>query len=175
MSVSGRGFSLGLLGLLTAVLLAFNVQAGDGAKAGSVAFSDVDQDGNGCISEDEFNHFHTKMHGKGKGYGMGKGHGHGSEGGGCCAGKGMHGKMPAFADFDLDGDGSITETELNQGRAKRMSENAAEGRQMKNAAHAPAFSDIDTDGNGEISGDEFAAHQAEHRQKMHKNKSSKED
>lgn len=179
MSVSGRGFSLGLLGLLAIVFLAFGAQAGDGAAAGPVSFSDVDQDGNGCISEDEFNQFHSKMHGKGKGYGkgkgQGKGHGHGSHGKGCCAGEGMHGKkMPAFADFDLDSDGSITESELNQGRAKRMSENAAEGRQMKHAADAPGFSDIDSDGDGVISEDEFAAHQAEHRQKMHKKKSTEE-
>ena len=79
-------------------------------------------------------------------------------------------KMPTFADFDLDSDGRITESELNQGRAKRMSENAAEGRQMKHAANAPGFSDLDSDGDGVISEDEFAAHQAEHRQKMRQHK-----
>lgn len=179
MSVSGKGFSLWLLGLLAVVFLAFSVQAGDGSGAGPVSFSDVDQDGNGCISEDEFNQFHSKIHGTGKGYGKGKGdgkgHGHGGQGKGCCAGGGKHGKkMPAFTDFDLDADGNITETELNQGRAKRMSENAAEGRQMKHAADAPVFSDIDSDGDGVISEDEFAAHQAEHRKNMRQHKNAEE-
>ena len=85
-------------------------------------------------------------------------------------GEGMKGNMHTFADFDLDGDGEIVETEFNQGHAKRMSEMAAEGRQMKHVGDAPGFSGIDSDGNGEISQQEFAAHQAEHHQKMHKGK-----
>ena len=177
MSNSGKGHSLTLLVFLTAAFLAFNIQAGEGKAAGKVSFSDVDTDGDGCISEEEFTGFHGKMHGKGKGHGKGygKGHGHGGNkgyGSGCCEGKGMKRNMPAFADFDLDGDGAISESELNQGRAKRMSEMAAEGRQMKHASEAPLFSDIDSDGNGGISEQEFAAHQAEHHKKMHKSKSA---
>jgi hypothetical protein len=165
---SRKDFSIRVLGFVACALLTFNIQAGHGSAGGPVSFSDVDLDGNGCVSEDEFMQFHGKMHGKGKGHG--KGHGHGSKkghGGGCCHGKGMKGNMPAFDDFDLDGNGTISEAEFNQGHAARMSEMAAEGRHLKHAADAPGFSDIDDDGNGEISKDEFAAHQADHHKKMH--------
>jgi hypothetical protein len=66
--------------------------------------------------------------------------------------------MPTFADVDLDGDGSVTEKELMEFRAKRMAARAEEGRKMKNAANAPTFADIDTDGDGAISEQEFAEH-----------------
>jgi len=82
-------------------------------------------------------------------------------------GAGMKGKMPAFSDFDLDGDGVMTEQEFGEGHAKRMSEMAAEGRKMKCAENCPGFTGIDTNEDGGISEAEFAAHQAEH---MHKHK-----
>ena len=66
--------------------------------------------------------------------------------------------MPSFSDFDLDGDGVISEAEFNKGHAKRMSEMAAQGHQMKHAGDAPGFSGIDNNENGEISKDEFATH-----------------
>ena len=81
--------------------------------------------------------------------------------------KGMGKNMPTFADFDLNDDGAITETEFNEARAARIAKRAQEGRQMKNLANAPSFDDIDTDDDGSVSPDEFRAHQAEHR----KNKS----
>jgi len=77
--------------------------------------------------------------------------------------RGMGKNMPAFADFDLDGDGTITEDEFAKARSARIAERAQEGRQMKNLANAPSFDDIDVDDNGGIDPDEFAAHQAEHR------------
>ena len=94
-----------------------------------------------------------------------------SHGDGPCKGMGMKGKnMPTFADFDLDADGKIVEQEFNEGHAKRMSEMAAEGHQMKHAGDAPGFSGIDTNGDNEISKEEFAAHQSEHHQQMHVDK-----
>ena len=83
-------------------------------------------------------------------------------------GKGMN--MPTFADFDLNGDGKMTEDEFNQARAERIAKRAKEGRKMKNLANAPSFADIDTDGDGGVSPEEFAAHQAAHHSKMHKHK-----
>lgn len=79
--------------------------------------------------------------------------------------KGIGGNMPAFADFDLNGDGAITEDEFNKARSERIVKRAQEGRQMKNVANASSFQDIDADDNGSISPDEFTAHQAEHRAK----------
>ena len=79
--------------------------------------------------------------------------------------RGMGGNMPAFADCDLNGDGTITEDEFTRARSERIAKRAQEGRQMKNLGNAPSFDDIDVDDNGEIDADEFAAHQAEHRAK----------
>lgn len=77
--------------------------------------------------------------------------------------KGMATNMPTFAEFDLNGDGTITETEFAKARGERIAKLAKEGRQMKNLADAPSLGDIDVDGNGGIDADEFAAHQAEHK------------
>jgi hypothetical protein len=79
-------------------------------------------------------------------------------------GMGMGRGAPAFSDFDLNGDGSLTEAEFNEARANRMSERATQGYPMRNAGNAPAFGSLDTDGNGKVTPDEFAAGQAQHRQ-----------
>jgi hypothetical protein len=71
--------------------------------------------------------------------------------------------MPAFADFDLDGDGVIDSEEYYQARAARMAERAQAGGKMMHAADMPTFEDIDTDGDGSLSQAEFAAHHAHHR------------
>jgi hypothetical protein len=84
-------------------------------------------------------------------------------------GKGMN--MPSFADFDLDGDGAISNDEFNKAHAERIAQNAKEGRKMKGLATMPSFADIDTDGDGSLSPAEFAAHQAKHHAEMHQNES----
>lgn len=81
----------------------------------------------------------------------------------------MQGNRPAFSDFDVDGNGSISEPEFNEAHAKRMSEMAAQGRQMKHAGEAPGFSGIDTDGDGGISEQEFSEHQSAHHPQKHGN------
>ena len=70
--------------------------------------------------------------------------------------------MPSFADFDLDGNGKITPTELEQARTRRMTERAEQGRMLRNAGNAPQFADMDTDGNGYVDEAEFKAHQLAH-------------
>jgi hypothetical protein len=89
-------------------------------------------------------------------------------------GQGMKGgrNMPTFSDIDANGDGKVSEQELNEFRAERMSKMAAEGRQMKHAGDMPTFADIDTDGDGFINEQEFTAHQAERRAEMQKNRNS---
>ena len=94
-------------------------------------------------------------------------------------GKGMKHNMPIYDDFDLNGDGKIVELEFNEAHAKRMSEMAAEGRQMKHVGNFPGFAGIDTDKDGVISEEEFSVHQAGHRAEMQnmksKNKTEKKD
>ena len=65
----------------------------------------------------------------------------------------------SFSFFDVNGDGKITEHELNDGRAKRQAKKASEGKMLRNAQSAPSFSEIDTNGDGYISKDEFEMHQ----------------
>jgi hypothetical protein len=80
--------------------------------------------------------------------------------------KGKGHNMPVFADCDLNGDGSITETEFLKARSERIAKRSQEGRQMKKLSNAPSFQDIDTDDDGVLSNEEFAAHQVEHKAKM---------
>ena len=103
-----------------------------------------------------------------RGGGMGPGGGGMGPGGGGMGmgqnqgmGKGMGRNRPAFSEYDLNGDGKITEKEFNEARSKRISERAQQGYQMRNLGSAPSFADIDTNGDGEISVEEFAAHQSQ--------------
>jgi Ca2+-binding EF-hand superfamily protein len=74
---------------------------------------------------------------------------------------------PAFSEFDLDGDGVVSEDEFNTFRAARHEAMAREGRPMKGMASAPAFGDIDTDGDGQLTEAELTAAQHAHMKVMH--------
>ena len=82
-----------------------------------------------------------------------------AQGGG--PGRGMGGNMPAFAEYDLNGDGKIVEQEFDEARAKRISERAQQGYRMRNAADAPSFKAIDQNGDGTLGAEEFSAHQSQ--------------
>ncbi|WP_375748512.1 EF-hand domain-containing protein [Vibrio sp. HN007] len=64
---------------------------------------------------------------------------------------------PAFAQFDLDGDMSISQEEFDAFRESRQQSRAAEGMRMKNANRTSMFNELDTDGDGFISEEEFLA------------------
>lgn len=66
---------------------------------------------------------------------------------------------PTFASMDTDGDGKITQAELDTARANRLKANADAGKLLQNAENAPALSTIDTNGDGTIDSNEFQAHQ----------------
>ena len=178
---------LGLASILAGVLIPIDsyAQAANPSR-GPVPFEVYDADGDGAISEAEFNRVREQRMAGRPGGGMGapdfsrfdldsdgrlsreeleagrQANRASRTGGG--PGMGSMGRnMPGFEDFDLDGNGSITETEFYEARAKRASERAEQGYRMKNLGSMPSFGDIDTDGNGIISPDEFAGHQLQHR------------
>jgi Ca2+-binding EF-hand superfamily protein len=80
-------------------------------------------------------------------------------------GGGMGRHMPTFAEFDLNGDGVLTEQELAEARAKRIAERSQQGYAMRNLENAPSFGALDLNGDGQITPEEFAAGQAQRHQK----------
>ncbi len=131
--------------------------------ASSLSFKEIDRDGDGQLTREEFDAAHAAQPGAGqggRGAGMGAGAGMGrGAGAGPGAGMGPGLNQPAFADFDLNADGNITEPEFHAARSGRITARLREGRQMRNL-DAGEFADIDTDRDGRISPAEFAAHQA---------------
>lgn len=79
-------------------------------------------------------------------------------------GAGVGRNMPAFAEFDLNGDGVLIEQEFYEARADRIKERSQQGYPMRNLANAPSFEAIDLNGDGRITPDEFTAGQAQHLQ-----------
>ena len=70
--------------------------------------------------------------------------------------------QPRFSEFDLNNDGKITQSELDEARTIRMEQRAAEGRKLKNAGEAHSFEEIDADNDGFISRKEFLLHKTIH-------------
>jgi len=140
--------------------------------ANAPSFADFDANGDGRMTADEFAAGRqARMQnrpgmGMGPGYGRGPGMGPGGMGPGMGRGMGMGRNMPAFADFDLNRDGNLTEQEFYQARANRIAERSQQGYPMRNLGNAPEFGAIDLDGNGQVSQQEFATAQAQHRQQM---------
>jgi hypothetical protein len=64
-----------------------------------------------------------------------------------------------FASIDTDGDGKITQAELDTARANRIKANTDAGKLLQNVSNAPTLSNIDTNGDGAIDANEFQAHQ----------------
>lgn len=143
--------------LITAVVLAIALlplaaHSGQGMQHKPPPFAAIDTDGDGFVSEAEFNSHRAERHAA-----M------------AAAGKPMKGlaTAPAFADVDSDGDGKVTEAELTaaqQAHRKAMRE-AHQGMSGGMDAHKgmkmPSFEDLDLDGDGCINAEEFAKHEAE--------------
>ena len=144
--------------LFAVALLPLTVRAESHMRHQPPAFSEFDQDGDGFVSEDEFNSTRAARH-----EAMAK------------EGRPMKGMAtaPSFNDVDTDGDGKLSEAELTtaqQAHMKSMHEAHAgmaggAGMGMHHGMHKgtnmPTFEDIDLDGNGCISPEEFDKHHAE--------------
>ena len=141
--------------LCALALLPFAVRAESHMPHHPPMFADFDQNGDGFVSEDEFNATRNAHHDA-----MAK------------EGRPMKGMAtaPAFGDIDTDGDGRLTETELTTAQHAHMQamHEAHGGKDMHHGKGCPghqgekkhAFADLDTDGDGCISPEEFDAHHA---------------
>ena len=129
--------------IIAIAMLPFVAKAESQQRHSPPAFSDIDTDGDGFVSEEEFNSFRAaRMAAKAE------------------AGKPMKGAAtaPSFSDLDSDGDGMLSEAELIAGqKAHRQVMHKQHGKGMK----MPTFGDLDLDGDGCINAEEFAKHQAE--------------
>lgn len=139
--------------VLALALLPLAVEADCGMKHQPPAFSEVDADGDGFVSEEEFNVFRAERHAKMAGEGRPM--------------KGMA-SAPSFAEVDTDSDGKLSEAELTAAQQAHMQamHGGAGGKGMHHGKHGkgmtmPTFGDLDLDGDGCIDAGEFAKHQAE--------------
>ncbi|WP_440873683.1 EF-hand domain-containing protein [Thalassotalea sp. PLHSN55] len=130
---------------------------------GAPSFSAFDSDNNGSLTKQELEAGQKKQQEKRKNKKQNKSLNK-SLNKGQKQGKMMSNKMPSFSTFDLNSDGKIVEQEFNELRSQKISEKAAQGKQMKNIADAPSFADIDKNSDGEIDKTEFKDHQKAHRQ-----------
>lgn len=134
--------------VLAMALLPLAAHAGQGMQHKPPPFAEIDQDGDGFVSEDEFNSHRAER-----------------QAAMAAAGKPMKGmaSAPAFAEIDGDGDGKLSEAELTaaqQAHRKAMRE-AHQGMDEHKGMQMPTFKDLDLDGDGCINADEFAKHEAE--------------
>jgi hypothetical protein len=128
--------------VLALALMPLLVSAESQGRHSPPPFSDFDQNGDGWVSEAEFNETRAaRMAAMAE------------------AGKPMKGAAtaPSFSDVDTDGDGKLTEAELTA--AQQAHHAAMKARHGKHHGKAmPGFEDIDTDSDGCISRKEFDAH-----------------
>jgi hypothetical protein len=141
--------------ILAIVLLPAVARANPGMQSGPPAFEEIDIDGDGFVSEEEFTTFREARMA-------------------AMAEAGMPMKAaaiaPAFVEIDTDGDGMLTETEFltaQQAHRKAMHEKMAAAHGGGMGMHhgggkgMPTFEQLDLNGDGCIDADEFAKHQAE--------------
>ena len=73
--------------------------------------------------------------------------------------QGTRRNMPSFEYFDLNSDGYLTSAEMEEARIKRMKQNAAQGKKMRNSGNQTRFSDIDRNNDGKVDRQEFISNQ----------------
>lgn len=71
-------------------------------------------------------------------------------------------EQPKFSEFDLNNDGKITKSELDEARNQRMKQRSDEGRMLRNVGERHSFKQIDINKDGSISKQEFILHEKTH-------------
>lgn len=71
--------------------------------------------------------------------------------------------MPTFENFDLNSDGTLTESELGEAREKRVQERKNDGRMLRNTKWHYEFSRMDANEDGVVNKQEFLDHQTRRR------------
>jgi Ca2+-binding EF-hand superfamily protein len=139
---------------------------------GPITFAIYDSNGDGFISEQEFNQVRSdrmatktaqsvamKKAVKGQSYSIEPGR---IKADGMSKGR----NIASFTKFDLNGDGVILKQEFYDARAARKKVGIKQGYPMRTLANAPSFEDVDSDGNGEILSEEFAQYHVNRQQKI---------
>jgi len=67
---------------------------------------------------------------------------------------------PTFESIDADGDGKITQEELDSARASKIQANSDAGRLLQNVDNAPSLATIDKNGDGVVDTTEFQEYQS---------------
>ncbi|WP_299194431.1 hypothetical protein [uncultured Amphritea sp.] len=135
-----------LLSIATGCLFAFAAQAADIPAQGPIPFAIYDQDGNGVISQEEFDDIRNMRIQNN-----------------AAAGAPMRGmaNAPAFSDLDSNGDGQLSAAELQTAQAaqrnmKSQNQQMGPGNGMMGGGrNQPSFNEVDQDGDGFISQDEM--------------------
>jgi len=79
---------------------------------------------------------------------------------------GMNQNMSSFSDFDVDGNGKVTQSEFENLQQSKMTANANAGKLMRNAGNAPTFDMVDTNKDGFVDMNEFNIQQQKNMQRQ---------
>lgn len=150
MSIIKNTIPVALIIAIASIASPIGAQPIDIPTRGPIPFEAYDRDGNGFVSEQEFNTVRgERMAAK------------------AAEGRPMHGaaSAPSFSAFDSNGDGQLTQSELaagqkaqmekRRGMGRGMGQGMGQGQGMGKGRNMPVYSDFDLDGNGLIVENEF--------------------
>lgn len=148
MNIFKNSMPVGLLVALASGLSPINAMSEEMPVRGPIPFAAYDQDGNGFVSEKEFNTVRGERMAAST-----------------AEGRPMRGaaSAPVFSAFDSNGDGQLTQDELAAGqmtqmekrREMGMGQGRGMGQGMGMGRNMPTFSECDLDGDGKLVEEEF--------------------